>query len=145
MSVRTKIVTGAILAATLALPAGAQVAGTWRGVGLQAGPDGAQQTWDIVMTVRGDGAGEISYPSLGCTGRLTEVARSARETEFRETITSGPCIDGGRIAARPHEGRVFWFWSKPADQVDASAVLYRGDQVAILRTPAIAPLHHPTF
>ena len=49
-----------VAAGLIASPAEAQVEGAWRGVGLQVSPDGAQGTWDIVMTLRGAGGGKIS-------------------------------------------------------------------------------------
>ncbi len=145
MSARTGFAaTAFILAALNVLPAEAQIAGAWRGVGLQAGPGGAQGTWDIAMTLRGDGTGRISYPSLGCTGVLATLSRSTHEIELRETITSGPCIDGGRIVARLTDGRLFWFWRKRSENVDASAVLYRSDRVAEIKTQPAAPSHRQT-
>jgi hypothetical protein len=111
-------------------PAYAQMTGKWQGYGLQAGPAGVQSTWDIVMTVRSDITSRIEYPSLGCKGALHELSRSKDEIEFREEIVSGPCIDGGRLVVRQREGRLSWFWYLPGGNVDASAVLYRGDQIS---------------
>ena len=113
--------------AAIAAPAHAQMSGGWQGVGLQAGPTGVQSTWTISMTVRSGIASRIEYPSLGCTGTLHELSRTRDEIEFREQITAGPCIDGGRIIARLRDGRLSWFWYLPGGNagVDASAVLYR--------------------
>ena len=89
-----------------------------------------QSTWDIVMTVRADITSRIEYPSLGCKGALHELSRSKDEIEFREEIVSGACIDGGRLVVRQREGRLSWFWYLPGGNVDASAVLYRNDQIS---------------
>jgi hypothetical protein len=146
MSVRTGVAAAVMIAGMIAaaLPAEAQVAGAWRGVGLQTGPGDAQETWDVVMTLRNTGAGDIRYPSLGCAGRLTELARSRTSITLRETITSGPCIDGGTILARLHNGRLVWSWRKASEPVRAEAVLDRSDQVAEIRTRPEARLRRPT-
>jgi hypothetical protein len=108
-----------------AAPAHAQLAGDWRGVGLQVGPEGAQSSWTISMRVPADGAARIDYPSLGCKATLHEVRRLAAEIEFREEITQGDCIDGGRLVIRPMDGRLWWYWHDAEGRADASAVLYR--------------------
>jgi hypothetical protein len=130
MTIRSLLALAAL--AALAAPAQAQMSGGWQGVGLQAGPSGVQSTWTISMTVRSDIASRIEYPSLGCTGTLHELSRSRDEIEFREEITAGPCIDGGRIVARLRDGRLSWFWYIPGGNagVDASAVLYRESPIS---------------
>ena len=108
-----------------AAPAHAQLAGDWRGVGLQVDRIGAQSSWTIAMRV--GGASRIDYPSLGCRATLHEVRRSGSEIEFREEITEGDCIDGGRLVVRSMDGRLWWYWHDAAGRADASAVLYRTD------------------
>jgi hypothetical protein len=150
MSVRTGVATAVMIAGMIAaaLPAEAQAAGVWggvwRGVGLQTGPGDARETWDIVMTLHDTGADDIRYPSLGCAGRLTELSRSRTGITLGETITSGPCIDGGTILARLQDGRLVWSWRKASEPVRAEAVLDRGDQVAEIRTRPAGRLRHPT-
>jgi hypothetical protein len=104
-----------------------QVSGSWRGVGLQVGREGAQSSWTISMRVSGDGAAHIDYPSLGCKATLHEVRRVPAEIEFREEITTGACIDGGRLVVRPMDGRLWWYWHDTEGRADASAVLYRAE------------------
>jgi hypothetical protein len=130
MTIRSLLALAAL--AALAAPAHAQMSGGWQGAGLQAGPSGVQSTWTISMTIRSDNTSRIEYPSLGCTGTLRELSRSRDEIEFREEITAGPCIDGGRIVARLRDGRLFWFWYIPGGNagVDASAVLYRESPIS---------------
>jgi hypothetical protein len=125
-----------ILAGVMALAAPAQaqpaaaIAGAWHGVGLQAGPEGPQETWNIVLHIRSDRASRIEYPSLSCKGVLHETSRSGIEMEFREEITEGECITGGVINVRLVANRLFWFWRLPGGgDVDASAVLYRDQPI----------------
>jgi hypothetical protein len=109
-------------------PAHAQVSGEWRGIGLQVDRQGAQSSWTISMRID-DAASRIDYPSLGCKGVLHEVRRSSGEIEFREEITTGDCIDGGRLLVRLMDGRLWWYWHDRLERADASAVLYRSDAV----------------
>jgi hypothetical protein len=109
----------------------ARMIGGWHGVGLQVGRNGVQSTWDIDLRVRADITSRIEYPSLGCAGTLHELRRLGDEIEFREEITSGDCIDGGRMVVRLMNDRVWWFWYQPGGgDADASAVLYRDAPVA---------------
>ena len=108
----------------IAAPAHAQIAGEWRGVGLQVDRQGAQSSWTISMRV-GSEASRIEYPSLGCKAVLHELRRTATEVEFREEITDGACIDRGRLVVRPMDGRLWWYWHDAEGRADASAVLYR--------------------
>ena len=112
-----------------AAPAHAQMAGDWRGVGLQVGREGAQSSWTISLRVHANGAAYIEYPSLGCKATLHEVRRLSSEIEFREQITDGDCIDGGRLVVRPMDGRLWWYWHDAEGRADASAVLYRKEDV----------------
>jgi hypothetical protein len=124
-----------ILAITaIAAPCHAQtlhtrLSGEWRGVGMQVGREGAQSTWTISMRISGDSASRIEYPSLGCKATLHEVRRLPAEIEFREEITEGPCIDRGRLVVRPMDGRLWWYWHDAEGRADASAVLYRDEDV----------------
>ena len=132
----------AILFAMGSAEAASPMIGQWRGVGLQAGPDGVQSTWTVVLTIEPEKS-RIQYPSLGCTGVLRETDHSAGEMTFSEEILSGPCISNGHIVVKLREGRLFWFWYKPLTGADASAVLYRADQMTDLRTPPAMRLRHP--
>lgn len=123
-----RALTGLALAGlTLAgLPAHAQgMIGSWRGVGLQVDSGVVQTTWDIRLTIRADITSRIDYPSLGCKGELRELSRRADMIEFEERITSGNCIDRGRLVVLLRADRLSWFWSKQGAGADASAVLYR--------------------
>jgi hypothetical protein len=119
---RTFLVLMLVAAAT---PAHAQLAGDWRGVGLQVDRYGAQSSWTIAMRVQAEGVNRIEYPSLGCKATLHEVRRQAAEIEFREEITQGDCIDGGRLIIRPMDGRLWWYWHDAEGRANACAVLYR--------------------
>lgn len=103
---------------------------SWNGVGYQVGPGGPQSSWDIELTLKTETSGLISYPSLNCKSELTRVQGSSRRIEFTEHITEGDCIDGGRVTINLEGGRLFWFWTKPGVNADASAVLYRGKPVS---------------
>lgn len=126
-----RMVVLAVAAMACAAPALAEPwSGSWRGVGLQAGPAGAQSTWTIDMRIDARGASKIDYPSLKCGGELREVSRGVNQIEFAEKITYGPCMDGGRIVAESRDGELYWFWRLPpgspnGGDADASAVLYR--------------------
>ncbi len=119
----------AFIAGSLAAPASSEpvrgMRGEWSGLGFQVGPDGYQDQWTIELDLDGRKEARIAYPSLGCTGVLKLLKGDSRQAEYSETITSGPCVDGGRIIVRRAEGRMSWFWYSPSDPgVDASAVLY---------------------
>lgn len=123
-----------LAAVLLAAPAVAQpslkaMTGEWHGTGLQVDPGGVQSTWTIELSIKGDGS-TISYPSLGCTGVLHRVTATANRIVFREEITEGDCFNDGQISATLENGRLFWFWTKPGVEADASAVLYRGGPIA---------------
>ena len=123
----------ACAATALAQPAHGQAPsdGVWKGTGLQVGSGGAQSTWTIQLTVNQHGKSQIEYPSLGCKGELTQIANGVEGFEYNERITSGPCIDKGRIVAKQRSGRVFWFWYQPGGgEADASAVLYKDELVS---------------
>lgn len=111
----------------VAAPADAQSPGDWRGVGLQVDRHGVQSSWTISMRMGAGGSSRIDYPSLGCKAMLHEVRRASGEIEFREEITEGDCIDGGRLVVRPMDGRLWWYWHDAQGRADASAVLYRAD------------------
>jgi hypothetical protein len=123
----------ACAATALAQPAHAQAPadGIWKGTGLQVAHAGAQSTWTIKLTVDQHGKSLIEYPSLGCKGELTQIANGVEGFEYNEKITSGPCINRGRIVAKQRSNRVFWFWYQPGGgEADASAVLYRDELVS---------------
>jgi hypothetical protein len=120
-----------LLALALAAPAGAQTAspdGAWEGMGFQVDHEGFQSSWMIRLELSGR-TGLISYPDLGCEGRLKRVSSARGEAEFAETISSGPCVDGGRVVVKRAGGRLFWFWYG-AGGIDASAVLYPADRIS---------------
>jgi len=129
-----KRIAGAIAAICLAAqPAMAEgeLAGEWSGEGFQVGPAGYQSQWTIRLDFENVKIANIAYPSLGCTGRLKLVRGDKRQAEYKETITSGGCLDGGRVIMRRVGDRIMWFWyGEPDIGVDASAVLYPSDLVS---------------
>ena len=104
--------------------------GDWHGVGLQVGRDGVQASWDIVLSIKADHSGAIAYPSLGCKGLLHRIPKTSDQIAFTEEITEGDCFNGGRITATLENGRLFWFWTKPGVDADASAVLYPSQPIS---------------
>ena len=53
-----------------------------------------------VITVLPGGGAESEYPNLGCTGRLEPAGTSGtagRTATYRETMTSGNCVDGAAV------------------------------------------------
>lgn len=127
---RTLVFAGLVLAApAVAQPGQKLSAGDWHGTGLQVDPSGIQSTWTIDMSINAQRS-TINYTSLGCTGVLHRVSATPTHIVFREQITEGDCIDDGRITATLENGRIFWFWTKPGVDADASAVLYPSRPVA---------------
>jgi hypothetical protein len=120
----------ALIAAAVAMsaPAHAQMIGGWTGTGLQVDRAGVQSSWTISMRVRADITSPIEYPSLGCKGTLHEVRRYATEIEYREEITQGDCVTGGKLVVRLIDGRLLWFWHDAKGRADASAILYPESQ-----------------
>jgi hypothetical protein len=89
--------------ATVALPIPQQVNGTWTGTIHQTNPS-------ISVAVRlslpaGSKHGTLSYPQLGCTGRLRLTSATPALLTFRLTITSGRnnCV-GGVVRLALHSG-----------------------------------------
>lgn len=119
-----------LAAPAVAQPETSKFAGDWHGTGLQVDPGGVQSTWTIDLTINNDRSGAISYTSLACKSVLHRVASSGNQVVFREEITEGDCIDDGRIEVLSENGRLFWFWTKPDLDTDASAVLYRAGPIA---------------
>jgi len=64
--------------------------GTWEGEGAQN--DG--RDWSIKVDFD---KGAILYPSIDCVGTLTLLSEDYSEIEYAEHITSGDCVDNGRI------------------------------------------------
>ena len=128
---RTLVIAACFIAApALAQPGNQKLApGDWYGIGQQVGPSGIQSTWTIELSITGGEDAAISYPSLGCTAKLHRIMSTSNQLEFREEITTGNCIDDGRIIAILRNNRLFWFWSKPSAGADASAVLYRDQPI----------------
>lgn len=127
---RTLLLAAFLLTApAVAQPSQSLPQGDWHGTGLQVGPDGVQSTWTIDLSLTGKQS-EISYPSLACKGVLHRVTSSPGRVTFREEITEGDCINAGRISVTFENGRVFWFWTKPGLNADASAVLYPSGPIA---------------
>jgi hypothetical protein len=107
------------------------LAGEWSGEGFQVGPGGYQSQWTIRLEFRNARTADVAYPSLGCTGELKLLKGDRQQAEYRETITSGTCFNGGRVIMRRVGDRVMWFWfGEPDTGVDASAVLYPSDLVS---------------
>jgi hypothetical protein len=128
---RTLILAALLLAAPAVAQPGqkASMAGDWYGTGLQVGPGGVQSTWTIELSIKKDSA-EINYPSLNCKGVLHRIQSTSTRIVFREEIIKGDCVDDGHISATLENGRVFWFWTKPDLDADASAVLYPSGPIA---------------
>lgn len=118
-----------IAAPAVAQPGQVLAAGDWHGTGLQVGPGGIQSTWTIELSINAQHSA-ISYPSLSCKGVLHRISSRPTQIVFREEITEGDCIDSGHISATFENGRIFWFWTKPGLDVDASAVLYPARPIA---------------
>jgi hypothetical protein len=128
---RSRLLFAVLLSLGLGVAGGASaqsLTGTWQGTGHQSPAGDSGPNWSIVMTI-GDNGGSIQYPSLHCTGTLTQISADATSAEYRETITSGTdeCISGGDIAVRYAGGNLAWAWVGDSDgeKVQATAVLTR--------------------
>jgi hypothetical protein len=117
-----------LVALAAAAPAHAQMTGGWTGTGLQVDRGGVQSSWTISMRVRADDWARIEYPSLSCKAKLYETRRTGAEIEYREEITEGNCITGGRLVVKLMDGRLWWYWHDAQGRADASAVLYRDNE-----------------
>lgn len=127
---RTFIFAALLVAAPAAAqPAQKTMMGDWHGTGLQVDPGGVHSTWTIDLSITRERA-TISYPSLACSGVLHRVTSTPTRIIFREEITEGDCITDGQISATLENGRLFWFWTKPELDADASAVLYPAGPIA---------------
>ena len=116
----------ALAAAGLASTASGQtLKGHWSGLVDQTGP-GAQKDRYVATLVLDGPAGAMDYPTLGCGGQVTFVSRSGDTSVYRESITHGPCIDGGAISVRPATGGLVWSWT--AGDVSAHGRFYRVDE-----------------
>lgn len=117
-----------VLLAPVAHSQSAGLTGEWSGEGFQVGPGGPQSQWSIRLEFVNRKTADIEYPDLGCKGELKLLKGDRHQAEYTETITSGPCINGGRVVVRRAGGRLMWFWyGEPDIGVDASAVLYPSD------------------
>jgi hypothetical protein len=111
------------LAAAMAAPAMAQtLKGHWSGLVDQSGPGALSDRYVATLSLDGT-AGAMNYPTLGCDGAVSFVSRSGDTSVYRETITHGPCIDGGTISVRPATGGLVWTWT--AAGVTAHGRFYR--------------------
>lgn len=125
------LILAAFLLATpaIAQPGQKAITGEWQGTGLQVDRGGVQSTWAVELSIR-NGPSAISYPSLDCKGVLHRVTTTATRIVFREEITEGNCFTDGQISVTLENGRLFWFWTKPGVDADASAVLYPSGPIA---------------
>jgi hypothetical protein len=79
--------------------------GTYAGVARQRGARAStNKTYPISMTFSSSGS-NVSYPDLGCTGRLVPAGFIGRARVYREEITAGPCDSGGTWRVRPLSAR----------------------------------------
>lgn len=118
-----------VLVAPGALAQSAGLTGEWSGEGFQVGPGGFQSQWSMRLEFVSRKSVMVEYPSLGCTGELTLLKGDRVQAEYLEKITSGPCIDGGRVFVRRAGGKLMWAWLSDYG-ADASAVLYPSDLVS---------------
>lgn len=68
--------------------------GTYTGVVTQRGTQRTDTDYEVTMTFTSAGS-RVNYPSLGCTGTLQPTGDVDGARVYRETITSGPCDQGG--------------------------------------------------
>jgi hypothetical protein len=113
----------ALAAAFLASNAAGQtLKGRWSGLVDQTGPGALTDRYVATLSLDG-AAGAMDYPTLGCVGDVTFVGKSGEVSTYRESITHGPCIDGGTISVQPAKGGLVWSWS--AAGVTARGRFYR--------------------
>ena len=103
----------------------------WAGTGRQFDNG---MSWDMVLTLRpgaeiGEDLGTISYPSLGCSGRVIREPDEGDSWIGREKITDDPdhrCVDGGAMLIPRGRGATFeWRWRHPTGEDGAEAMLSR--------------------
>ncbi len=112
----------------------AEVAGTWKGIGLQYDTKG---TWDIEMTLQkrgeiGDVIGTIAYEAGGCTANLIREPEEGDRGEIlvmhEKLVTGqGKCVDNGRIRIprRPIANELDWRWDFAPGREGASSTVKR--------------------
>jgi PEGA domain len=94
-----------------ASPSGRFLSGTWRGTVTQDKP--ADQTFLVVMELRGASGGTIDYPTFTCGGQLEFRGVEGPIFSYTEHITYGKdnCVDGGTLKVTPQGNSLRWHWS----------------------------------
>ena len=100
--------------------------GTFSGQAQQRGqPASVNQDFQMAMTFSSAGS-SVSYPTLGCYGRLTPTGFAGRDRVYTETMTSGPCDTGGTWYVKVDgETQVEAHWSLSTANYTVAAVLTR--------------------
>lgn len=88
-------------------------AGDWVGKGETRAWDDA---FDMTLHIAPDGAGSLVYRGAGgvyrCDVKWTLTGKSARRAEYRETVVSGPCEDGGGVTITRQPDGLAYSWTK---------------------------------
>jgi hypothetical protein len=100
--------------------------GTFSGQAQQRGqPASVNQDFQMAITFSSAGS-SVSYPTLGCYGRLTPTGFAGQARVYTETITSGPCDTGGTWSVKlDGETQVEAHWSLRTANYTVAAVLTR--------------------
>lgn len=85
--------------------------GTYTGVVTQRGTQRSDTQYEVTLTFANTGS-YVTYPTLGCAGRLAPTGDENGARVYRETITSGTCDQGGT-------------WHVTRDSADAVTAEYR--------------------
>ena len=93
---------------------------TWYGDGIQ----NSSATWSIKVDFD---KSTISYPSIPCEGTLTLLSETENKIEYKEHITSGICVDNGKVVIeRNHSGNLDFTWYHSDGRLDGSGSLSTG-------------------
>ena len=96
---------------------------TWYGDGIQ----NSSATWSIAVDFD---KSTISYPSIPCEGTLTLLSETENKIEYKEHITSGKCVDNGKVVIeRTHSDNLDFTWYHSDGRLDGSGSLSTGTTV----------------
>jgi len=97
--------------------------GIWEGIGKQSN----NHTWSIKITVDSNKKEyKVAYPSEKSGGTLILLSINKRTIEFKEKITYGDAIDGGKfIITKTNDNQASFSWSSPDSNQIASGTLER--------------------
>ncbi len=96
--------------------------GTWTGQGYQSD---TKTNWSIKMTLA-ENTSSIEYPSLGCSGTLKLLSKTADKIVFKETLTKNPenvCTNNGTVELKLKNGQLQYEYARSDGVKNAKSIL----------------------